>query len=285
MPLELVVTENDSADAYEAIRLYDFYNGLSRALNFKIKNKKPPRYFTDTMINILYDKSKKYKKDRDRVLENFISRFTKYLHIQYALATPLPRVCSLAFVAFPPQKTYPEFGAVITAGCYINHAFIPVQFKDGRVHAPRIAKFFHSVASTYFVNNVYGLKILEGAETRLTLRFPWIKNFLIRQTQKNLEDLKLQGREPNIVQAFRRAIRDLLRVFVGNVWLVWTYYAYQKGVIKHVELPYHLANDPSYVSQYINPIDCIYYDRLGELDPTELRDITWRWLLDTYYRR
>jgi len=78
------------------------------------------------------------------------------------------------------------------------------------------------------------------------------------------------------------AYRDLLRVLIGNMWLVWTYIAYNRGVVREIDVPIHIL---AHEENMIDPIDTILPENRQKFEDEvdiKLRDITWRWLIDVY---
>ena len=156
-------------------------------------------------------------------LESLVMReWRKYPHIVFGLATPLPPASLACFVACPPQITYPEFGAVYTPSSYINVLFFPIYDRERRrVHRDRLARACYAIMFEPMFRHA-----------------PILKPPLRDVFGERLATYMARGKSH--AHAYRLALRDLVRVLIGCIWLVWSCAALKQGVIKRIVLPYHL---------------------------------------------
>ena len=175
-------------------------------------------------------------------------------YIAYLLDTPLVRESILAVLAHPPDLTWLN---VINPTSWITVSFFPIVFRSGKLHKPLIAKFFYTLNYTLIHFKPDSLALCGTSKT------------LCRFYKEKLEE---EMRKPNVknrVHAKKRVCRDIIRVYLGNAWLIATIDALEKGAIKpeNVELPYIAkANKP------INPSE-------ASKTPSRWRHYTWEKLI------
>lgn len=174
-----------------------------------------------------------------QLLEYLEAKSNEYKYIAYALTTSLASVSVVAFLAIPPDLTWGR-PPTIHASTWISVAFLPYKTAEGKYRANSVQTFF----ATW--NHV----IRRMHKNRIMNRFPELH----RLYEKKLAQYKAEGRPTP--HAIRLAERDLLRVFIGNTWLVATLDALDQGLVtpEEIDLPYHLAQNPRlHVNDMIDP--------------------------------
>ena len=203
-------------------------------------------------------------KEVDEFVENIA---LKYVHCRYLQFTGfIPKKALIALIQEPPQITLPEFGQFVKPAPYINVSFIPTKLASGKIHAPLVAKYFFSLYTAY----------VKFRFNNLISKFPRLYSLYNQVVSR----YKQKGK--NERQAAKLGKRDVLRVLIGNAWLVWVYVAYNKGVIQFVDIPKCIIHD---VTAMIDPIDTILPERKNQFEyeaDIKLNDVTWRWLIDIY---
>jgi len=187
-----------------------------------------------------------------------------YLPGMYLLSTYLFPVRNIVpFLAAPPQITHPDvYAPAVHPKTYID-MFVP----HGRSR---------NVISRYFFGEFYPVLQMHMVK-RLAERVPELGKLYSSKLRQYLE----KGDSRKVARS--KAYKDVVRVYVGNAWLVWQYYAYETGLVRSVVLPYHLAKEPALHAYMVDPARMVLYGKL--IDPGELKDVTWRWLVETASRK
>ncbi|NPA99105.1 MAG: hypothetical protein GXO43_06980 [Crenarchaeota archaeon] len=226
--------------------------------------------FTVPEIREAYKPYTQLEKQKLERVKNEYKRLTleyaeKYYHTAYMQATLLKSSIPL-FVAFPPQVTTKKQPA-IKPSAYINTLFIPVKRSDG-------AKISTVPAKLLYKNYVM-MRRYKHLDKHLEL-MPRLKQFVEKKT------IQYTSKGYPEKRAWKLALRDALRVIIGNIWLVGIYYLVQHKYIKpqDIILPYELAKQPHLHQTMIDPKDTLSHPYIL---PPELRDelpyITWKWLI------
>jgi len=182
----------------------------------------------------------------------------RYIHVDYALSTGLAPEAGICFIACPPQITYPEFGAVYTPSSYINVLFIPCRDRErGRATESLLARFCYSYLK------LHALSLISKVDEVRRLYEDRYRYYLARKGDSDHAD--------------RLALRDVARVVVGNVWLVWSWYAKQSRLIKRIVPPYHLAREP-WRHRMIEPYQIVVQTPRVPLE--DLYRISWRKIVE-----
>ena len=188
----------------------------------------------------------------------------KNFNIAYADATIFKNI-SLVFVAYPPQITTQKVNPyTIPPSAYINVLFIPItRTSDGRKIVTLASKILYKHFVLY---RRYHIK-------RYLEKKPVLKAFVEKKTQQYIS----QGQPER--RAWKNALRDLVRIIIGNIWLVGIYYLIEEGSIEpeDIILPYELAKQPELHKIYIDPIHTAE-PYLLPLD-MDISNITWKWLM------
>jgi len=155
-------------------------------------------------------------------------------YIAYLLDTPLVPESLLAVLAHPPDLTLKRFGPAVKPASWIAVSFIPTRLRDGRVHRPLLAKFFYTAN--------YTVMVFRHEHFALCGRSQALCEFYRRKVEE-------EKRKPTVRSeghARRRAVRDVVRVYLGNAWLIAMLDALDRGAIDRDEvvLPYWLAKSP-----------------------------------------
>ncbi|GEM_PF-5429917 len=181
----------------------------------------------------------------------------KYTYVRYLVDSSLVRESLVAILANPPDVTWGR-EPLVNPSTWLNVAFIPV-FTERLKQRNLYAKLFYS--------RNYNLLLY--------------KKLLHTRDLANFYDNKVNsyisiGRSK--AHAHRLARRDLLRVFIGNTWLIATLEALDKGVLspRDIRLPYHLEKNPSHAGSLLDP-----EHTLPENKKHLYRNYTWRKLLET----
>ena len=209
--------------------------------------------------NKVKTKTKKFK-EFTKIVQDFVALMARrYPYIQYLVDSPIANPAILSVIALPPDLTWgnPPF---IHSWSWVNTAFLPPR-RNGVLVAGTLQKFF--------MRNAIPVMIMQGLR-RLANAVPIMYRFYESTYSKYTAKGYPHGRAKKI------AIRDTIRVYLGNAWLIATLDALEKQVIKpdQVELPYPLAKDPEYLHQLIDPEKTLEPHR-GE----KYRKYTWRTLL------
>ncbi len=253
--MEVLVSQTDAVDAlidcvsmFEEsrvnARLYAMVTKPSRILGVQADVRELLRQLLDDMIE-----------DARRYIEERVREYSKYVHIRYALLLPLPKKIVPALVVASPAVTMPELcdDEPIPVDAYIDRAFIPVKLRNGRWHRPFIARYAFGAWLGYWRHNKSRVLSVEP-----------LRRVYERSYQKALE----KGKRQRIAKII--AVKDVLRVMIGCIWLVWTYHAVKRGIVTEVPRPRHLP-----LERLINPIEIVVKEPPPEL---ELDKITWSWL-------
>lgn len=261
-----------SAQAILFIRTYLIARGEELAIQTykRYPSKRPLLLRSDeeawvTFLELAEPQVKEYGSNIRLAAKRFLYEAAKkYTYIRYALATILPEIATLAFLGQPPDTTWGR-PPVLKPSTWINKAFLTYRYRSGKIEANIFQRFFSTLVSPYlFMSNKDG-KLLEKYT-------PALLRIYRRSYTKYLE----AGRRPP--HARRLANRDVVRVIIGNVWLIATLDALAKGVIspEDVLLPYHLAKDPALLHDMLDPAETVATHRASEDLVEELRKYTWR---------
>jgi len=217
-------------------------------------------------------KSLNIRREIEEVVEEFIN---KYIPAYYLSFTKLiPNKAILAIIAEPPQITFPEFSRLLTPDSYININFIPVKLRTGKCHKNIVNKFFFSTVKIFWKTRF----------TKLISQYPVLKALF----NKIMTKYEMRGRSREV--AFKLAQRDIVRVIIGNTWLVTTFALYRQNYIKNLVIPKHIINHAieNNLTDLINPSQIVDESRLDvflQKTNIDLREVTWEWLVDEYSKQ
>jgi len=224
-------------------------------------------WYDEETKGIYVEKSKAFIKSLEDAINAKAMRYARwcidnrYIPGLFLLSTYLFPVSNIVpFIAQPPQITHPEtWPKPLKVSTYINLGFTPVGNS-------------RNIIAKYFYSEFYA--VLQIHMSKLFQRYPRLEMFYRQQYSKYIN----KGQSKS--DARKKAMKDLVRLWIGSAWLVWTYFAYEQGLISYVILPYHLAKDnPALHLPYmIDPKDMVLYTEY--LSPSELRGATWKWLVD-----
>ena len=158
----------------------------------------------------------------------------KLPYIAYLLDTPLVPESIIAVLAHPPDLTLKRFGPAVNPGSWIAVSFIPTRLSNGRTHRPLIAKYFYTMN--------YPVIQFKREHFALCGKSDVLCNFY----RKKVEEEKRKPNVKNEAHARKRAVRDIMRVYLGNAWLIAMIDALEKGVIdkNEIVLPYFISKSP-----------------------------------------
>jgi len=203
---------------------------------------------------------KQYMELRARARELVAKAAEKLPYIAYLLDTPLVPESIIAVLAHPPDLTFKRFGPAVKPSSWIAISFIPTRLSDGRMHRPLVAKYFYTTN--------YPVMLFKREHFALCNKGLAVCEFY----RKKVEEEKRKPNVRNEAHARRRAIRDVLRVYLGNAWLIAMIDAVEKGAVDKSEivLPYLLAASQPHVM--LDPCH-------AAKNPEKWRDYTWTKLL------
>ena len=276
---EVVVPDEVRAKAYVYIKyLVEFYS-LKRYLTL-IKHGKQlkKRTFNSTIYDLVKKEFETMLKliDLTKVIDVFIDEaIKKYPHVWFLHATDVfDKKSLLTIICDPPQITHSSFGQLLTPDAYINVHFIPTKLRDGRIYRSLISRFFYTTNYPiwkYKINYILN-------------KYPALKS-VFNQTYNNYFKKALQkGLPKDQAESFAKkcARRDCIRVFIGNAWLIQTYFLYKEGIVKTISVPTHLIN---HVNDLINPSALLPNDKKVEFSQkfgVDIEEINWYWLYKIY---
>ena len=261
----------DPLDVSEAIDLvFEYKRWLAEAQRLKVWSKKPEmrplslrasprawRHYEESKVKV---KTKQFK-EFTRIVQDFIKLLaTRYTYVQYLVDSPIANPAILSVVALPPDMTWGK-PPYIHTWSWVNTAFLPPR-KNGVLLAGTLQKFF--------MRNAIPVMIMQGLR-RLANAVPIMYRFYETSYNKYIAKGYPRGRAKKI------AVRDTIRVYLGNAWLIATIDALEKQAINpdQVELPYPLAKQgEQYLHQLIDPEKTLEPHR-GE----KYKKYTWRTLL------
>ena len=215
-------------------------------------------------VALARQKLEKVKREYESLVVGFAE---KYYHTAYAYATILRSSVPL-FVAYPPQVTTKKQLA-LKPSVYINTLFIPVRTSDG--------KKITTVASKILYKNFVVMRNYRKLDKYLD-GMPRLKHFVEKKR------IQYVNRGCPEKRAWKLALRDMLRVVIGNIWLVGIYYLVKEHVIEpgDIILPYELAREPELHQTMIDPVDTMIRPYMLPIGmQTEIKHITWKWLIET----
>lgn len=197
-------------------------------------------------------------------IRSFIEKcINQYPHVAYLRYTEfIDHDSLLCFIVDPPQITFRELNGSITPDAYINIHFFTMKFNDNSRHKTIITKFF--LARNYARFTHYIHTVLDA--------YPVLKNVYNRTFKKELQktgDKKI---------AHKRARRDVIRVFIGNTWLVQAYVLIELDIVKKIDYPIKLLSNEHTL---INPIEIIpkqNAQKFYDMFKIDLNVVTWEWL-------
>ncbi len=251
--------------AYIDTKMLIYLSDLSRSISSALDGRRIPSWYDNGFEAELASASSSalnaVGNSVRRIVETWVSYVytANYLPGIYLLNTLyFPQQCIVPFIATPPQITHPETcKKYIHPSTYISHALLPVRFRDGKMHRSIVTKAF---SAPMFLT-------LRNSRSKLFEAAPKLEKIFKNDVEKYGE------RRGRIL-----GIKDIIRVYIGNAWLVWVYEAYQSNVIKSVVLPYHLAKNPELAVDMVDPVELL--KPKSEIR-SEVKNITWRWLVET----
>ena len=190
--------------------------------------------------------------------------------LEYARHVVLFREVALAaFIASPPSGVLLK--RLKPTSYFANH-FIVVKFRTGKRHRTVISKFFFTECR----NLISITDTIDHRQVVAVLKDAVGSDLLIRKFQQNREKYIAAGKKPGL--ATKLAYRDVLRICVGNVYLVYTWLAIEKGYIEPSPalLPYEAAQNPNLVD-YIDPVYTVKREELPEVRRVlpKIEEIKW----------
>ena len=202
---------------------------------------------------------RQYVELKARARELVLKAAEKLPYIAYLLDTPLVPESIIAVLAHPPDLTFKRFGPAVNPGSWIAVSFIPTKLTSGKVHRPLVAKFFYTMN--------YPVIQFRHKQFALCGKSETLCNFYMKKVEE-------EKRKPNVkseAHARRRALRDVMRVYLGNAWLIAMIDAVERGAVDRSEivLPYFLAKSPHTL---IDPSQ-------ASKNPERWRDYTWAKLI------
>ena len=222
-------------------------------------------WYDEELKQLYVDESKKFVRSVGEIVEGVVNDYVKwvvgnqYLPGLYLLSTYLFPVNNVVpFLAVPPHITHPETYPLAQHVKTYFDMFVP----HGRSR---------NMIAKYFFSEFYA--VLQMQMPRLAERVPELGKLFNAKLGQYLE----RGDPKKVARS--KAYKDVVRVYIGNAWLVWIYYAYQTGLVKHVILPYHLAKEPELHAYMVDPWKLVIYGK--HISPEDVKHITWRWLIET----
>lgn len=201
----------------------------------------------------------------DQIMDQALLLATKYRYLAYLRLSPLPLPSLLAVAAFPPDVTWTRDRLVHT-WTWITVSFLPPRhrgnivakvFKTTTLWNLKMTALRHRDGFYDYLNNKYGFKVAEL----------WRKKYL-----------QYLSRHNNKQHALMLSLRDLVRIYLGNAWLIATLDALSNNLIKRedIEAPYPLAKQPNGFTHkdLIDPAETIIAEK------QKYQDYTWRKILD-----
>lgn len=182
----------------------------------------------------------------------------RYKFVAYLADTPLPPQAVLAVLVYPPDYTLKPVGFT-KPGTWISFGFMCARLRDGTRVCNRLTKIF--MRSIFYFYLRPG-QILSYSRQLLNLYQSKIKQYMN------------QGRTTS--HARRLAIRDVVRVYLGNAWLIRMLELLENKVVEPHEIipPYEHAKNPSHIYTYIDP------EYTVKKDQHKWRNYTWKRLYD-----
>ena len=215
-------------------------------------------------IALTRQKLQRIQKEYESLITGFAE---KYYHAAYAYATILRSSVPL-FIAYPPQATTKKQPA-LKPSAYINTLFMPVRTSDGRK--------ITTVASKILYKNFVVMRNYRKLDKYLE-SMPRLKQFVEKKR------IQYVNRGYPEKRAWKLALRDMVRVIIGNIWLVGIYYLVEEHAIEpeDIILPYELAREPELHQTMIDPVDTMIRPYMLPIGmQTEVKYITWEWLIKT----
>ena len=288
--LHLLVPESERGEAYFLVDLYMNLRGFDAKLTRikhwidyvtgKKKKKvevKLKRTMTKKMLAVYVNKLKEFVNfvNVEKIVENFVTpRIDKYSHLKYlALTGLITKKALVCLIADPPQITHIDFGQLINPISYIQNHFIPCRMIDvntgeEKVTGGLVPRMFYSQVRYYLT-----------MFPELIQQYPRLYTFYNETINKYLKLGKNQK------HAKKLALRDVVRIVIGCMWLLWTYCAWKKGILTQLSVPKYILHD---LNRLINPIELLNNNARNELEnliQINLKEVTWHWLVDEYCKQ
>ena len=187
----------------------------------------------------------------------------RYTYTRY-LAEALHPIAVAAVMTHPPDITWGNARLVHT-WTWITTTFMPPRGRGNLA-----ARVFKSVTLFPMLMSDYR----GGLYKKLSTISHRVAEHYLRKRRQYVEREGGETRRARLL-----AIRDTIRIWLGNAWLIATLDALDKGLIepRDVELPYPLARDPGYLHDLIDPAHTV-------LNGHRYAEYTWRRLLTSLRR-
>lgn len=225
---------------------------------------------------------------------NFIEQcLMKYPFLRYAACVPaITTVYSLLPLVYRPPSD-------VIRGVFTPHGwydkFIPHrQRNDPQDYSfPCLYnKYFYSTVTLplRFRNVPWGKAIAENKVRQLVLErmvdSERVSNWFDRKYRQYLARNREKFGKERKTDALTAAYRDLLRVCLGNIYLIHAALAYRNRIVERFPLPKKLVEQPMDAVNWIDPYEVVDASLLSRcvkllgLSLKEFREITWRWAVE-----
>lgn len=198
----------------------------------------------DFYDNYISQRIKELELVKTQILEFIHDLVPEYRYLSYLYYSPIPEIALVSILAFPPDVTWirPRY---VHTWTWVTFSFLPP-----KTRASRIARHFKKTTIfTWYMNTRR-----RGSGYWLNKYHSYVAEFFEKQRHKYEEKIN-----PSTKKEERRvillAIRDTIRVYLGNAWLIATLDAYNKGLItkEDIEMPYPLAKGDVQLHELIDP--------------------------------